>query len=398
MRARNVLKALTPGGVIDELGFLMLQGAFADQFYPAVTTPMTRARYLIFIPAIYRHLEESGKAKGKNVDRISRDLQNDLLTALLKNEQTAIGKESGRAIVRPPSALYWNALAVLGVAKQRLSEWSYQNHLHASTMGLKVWRDEDDSAHMEETDSLWNPDLRLSHVMQGGAFPENTDFRLRSSEATFLLSGYAALKPSGNDCLITHLVNIARKGRIRDVAGIGHLWDIPFLSEETEKAVGHARLLSLFARGATLQYHRMLIEKRGEEDPGAGEAFVAWWEQARDDMAKWDTGGFFALLQKWGEDRRPERDRQFLAGWIERCKNGRNGQAVLDDSTARKIIGGREDNVRPGKQRLKVKYQLDSWRLMPAYRSEEIYQLGYRHSVGRQFAQDIADGLERENI
>ena len=47
-RARNVLKALTPGGVIDELGFLVLQGAFAEQFYPAVTTPMTRARYLIF--------------------------------------------------------------------------------------------------------------------------------------------------------------------------------------------------------------------------------------------------------------------------------------------------------------------------------------------------------------
>ena len=78
-RARNVLKALTPGGVIDELGFLVLQGAFAEQFYPAVTTPMTRARYLIFVPAIYQYLERSGKAAGKDVDRLSRDLQFDLL-------------------------------------------------------------------------------------------------------------------------------------------------------------------------------------------------------------------------------------------------------------------------------------------------------------------------------
>lgn len=396
MRARNVLKALTPSGVIDELGFLMLQGAFADQFYPAVTTPMTRARYFIFIPAIYRHLEESGKARGKDVDRISRDLQYQLLEALLKNEPTAIGRDSGHAIVRPPSALYWNALADLGVATRRLSESGYQKHLNAGTMGPKVWHDEDNAAHMEETDSLWNPELRLAHVMPDGTFPENTNFQLRKSEATFLHAGYAALKPNWNDCLITHLVAIARQDRGRNVAGIGHLWDIPFLTGETGNAATHARLLSLFARGTTLQYHRMLIEKRAEEDPGAGDAFVAWWEQARDKLAKWDTTAFFSLLQKWGEDRRRERDRQFIDGWIERCRQGRNGRAVLDDSAARKIIGAREDHVRPGKQRLKVKYQLDSWRVMPAYRPEEIYQLGYRHAVGRQFAQDIVDGLERE--
>src|SRR5687768_1838271 len=105
-RARDVLKALTPGGVIDELGFLVLQGAFADHFYPAITTPMTRARYLIFIPALYRYIEQSGKGTARDVDRLSRDLHFDLLTALLKNEKRAIGMESGRNIVRTPSEIY----------------------------------------------------------------------------------------------------------------------------------------------------------------------------------------------------------------------------------------------------------------------------------------------------
>ena len=59
-----MLKALTPGGVIDELGFLVLQGAFAEQFYPAVTTPMTRPRYLIFVPAIYQYLEQLRPGSG----------------------------------------------------------------------------------------------------------------------------------------------------------------------------------------------------------------------------------------------------------------------------------------------------------------------------------------------
>ena len=66
-RARHVLKSLTLGGTIDELGFLVLQGAFADVFYPAVTTPMTRARYFVFVPAIYRYLEESGEALARTL-------------------------------------------------------------------------------------------------------------------------------------------------------------------------------------------------------------------------------------------------------------------------------------------------------------------------------------------
>jgi hypothetical protein len=53
-RARDVLKALKPGGVLDELGFLVLFGAFADRLYPATNTVMTRARYLVFVPAIYK--------------------------------------------------------------------------------------------------------------------------------------------------------------------------------------------------------------------------------------------------------------------------------------------------------------------------------------------------------
>ena len=61
-RARAVLEALRTPGVIDELGFLMLNGAFAERVYPGVTTIMTRARYLIFLPAIYRYLEQSRKA------------------------------------------------------------------------------------------------------------------------------------------------------------------------------------------------------------------------------------------------------------------------------------------------------------------------------------------------
>jgi hypothetical protein len=58
-----------------------------------------------------------------------------------------------------------------------------------------------------------------------------------------------------------------------------------------------------------------------------------------------------------------------------------------------KLIEQREDYVRPGKQRLRVKYQLDAWRPLAHYRSDIHFQLEYRHGVGQVFAQDIAEGL-----
>jgi len=392
-RARHVLKSLIPTGVIDELGFLLLQGAFAEHFYPAVTTPMTRARYLVFVPAIYRHLEESGKARRKDADRLSRDLQHDLLRALLDSRERAIGIEGGRNIVRPPSSIYWNALAVLGCATRRVSEASYQRGLSEGLFGARVLRDDDGVAHDDDDESLWNAALSLSHVMPGGAFPQKTDFRLRKTEAEFLQAGYARVRPGGQHNLITHSVGLQTGRGTQGLEQIDYLWELPSLAEETADAAEHARKLSLFARGTTLQYHRMLIEKKKDEDTGAADAFGEWWKRAHSDMGSWDLEAFFALIRRLNVVPRST-DRSFFKDWIERCVSSRTSKAALDDTASRVLIAGREDRVRPGKQRLRVKYQLDAWG-QPPYRADEIYLLRYRHQVGRVIAGDIAEGLRR---
>jgi hypothetical protein len=393
-RARTVLKALAPGGVIDELGFLVLNGAFADRFYPAVTTPMTRARYFFFVPAIYQYLERSGKGVGRDVDRLARDLQYDLLKRV-DSELGAIGKESGRAIVRPPSEIYWSALAVLGLAKQRTSLALYQRRLSEGVFRAQTVRDDDEAVHPEDVESLWDPALRLSHVLPGGVFPDGTTLRLRRTEAAFLRDRYASLRPDGHHTLITHMVTLARERGLASLDGISLPWDIPGLPEGTAQIVDHARRLSLFARGATLQYYRLLIEKKGEEDAGANTAFIAWWEAAHEKLQTWDQEGFFTLLRKWDADRRPIYDRAFLGKWIARCVAARSGEEALRDADARAAIAERENRVRPGKQRLQVKYQLESWRPPRDYGAGHFYQLQYRHPVGLQFAEDIVDGLER---
>ena len=393
-RARNVLKALTPGGVIDELGFLVLQGAFADHFYPAVTTPMTRARYLILVPAIYQYLEASGRATGRDADRIARDLQYELLKTV-ETEPGAIGKLSGRKTVRPPAEIYWNALGTLGLARAGVSLSSYHRQLTSGVFKAQRIRDDDAAVHPEEAESIWDSNLRLSYALPNGVFPSSTTLRLRKAEATLLRGRYAALMPGGHDTLITHLVSLAERRRLSGLDGIDWPWEVPELPAKTARIVEEARRLSLFARGTTLQYYRLLLEKKGEEDTGADRAFLAWWESAHEDLAAWDLDAFFALVRSWDADRRPVHDRAFLGDWIARCVAARNGSEALHDPEARAVIRRREDHVRPGKQRLRVKYQLDAWQPFRDYGVGQLYQLGYRHPVGRQFAEDITDGLRR---
>jgi hypothetical protein len=394
-RARQLLKTMTQSGVIDELGFLILLGAFADHFYPAITTPMTRARYLIFVPAIYQYIEHSGRAVGRDVDRLARDTQFSLLQALLRNEHTAIGKEGGRLIVRTPADIYWSALGTLGIATKRISEASYQAQLRAGAFNRATLKDDDNAVHPDEQESLWHASLRLSQVMPDGVFPASTDFRLRKNEATFLAARYADLRPGGRPCLVSHLVELSLDGRMPPGADIASVWEIPFLSQESGAAADHARRLSLFARGTTLMYHQMLIEKRRITEKDASPAFSAWWERARDDLGGWDVDAFFALVTSWNANRRPKQDRAFLQDWIGRCVAARSAADALADRTARSVVETRERVVRPGKERLRVEYQLKAWNPAPAYRPDNLYQLEYRHSVGARFAHDIAEGITR---
>ncbi len=393
-RAREVLKALRPGGVIDELGFLILTDAFSERLYPAVTTPMTRARYLLLVPAIYLYLERSGRAIGRDADRLARDLQFGLLERV-RSEMGAIGKESGRAIVRPPAEIYWGALAALGLATRRTSLATYHRQLEGGEFRPLSVRDDDAAVHPDETPSLWDLKLRVEHLLEEGTFPEGTTLRLRKGEARLLRDRYSALCPDGNRSLIASMVELGALQGLASVEGVEFPWGIPEVTGPTARTIRHARLLSLFGRGTTLQYHYLLLKKKGLQLDNVIAAFSDWWAHAREDMDRWDLDDFFLLVGGWHANRRPVQDRRFLTVWIERIVEADSGLTAIEDPSAQRSIAEREDSVRPGKQRLRVKHQLDSWQPVQNYGLKDWFQFGYRHSVGRQFAHDIVEGLQR---
>ena len=131
-QARRIIAAFKEDDTIDALGFLRISERFDDWCYPAVTTPMTRARYYLFVPAIYRALERQQLGLRELRDG-AESMQHQLRRILVKTERPrngVIGERADDKIRRLPSALYWSSLTTLSLLARRadgrsLSEAAY---------------------------------------------------------------------------------------------------------------------------------------------------------------------------------------------------------------------------------------------------------------------------------
>lgn len=393
-RARALLRTLSQPGVLDELGFLVLLGAFSDRLYPAINTIMTRARYMVFVPAIMRHIEEKRLARTRAADAVARDLQYQLCQALSATDPSdlgIIGRQAGRDIARPPSNVYWTAFAELGVATSRVSESTYYEQLSVGSRSGSHIADDDGNLHDMESDEFWDPEYRTPGVLKpDGSFPAGTSFRLTYQEARQLQERYERLRPDGGTSLLAHLITLGEK-RAKVVADSPAPWDIPDLPAVLQRITEHARLLSLLARGAQLQYHALLFEKKRIADTGTLQAFEAWWARCRRDLAEWDlrdfqTLRFVATGQKAG-------DVTFLSEWRDAVCRGRTARSAYLDGEARDILKRRERDVRGPKGRLRSPFHLREWRAPDEYKPEDVFGLSFRHQTALRFAQDITDGL-----
>ncbi len=93
-RAQDYLRSLNEG-TLDELGFGIMRDAFADIFFPATSTIMTRARYFILVPSIYLATLQRGD-HGTNAKRKCERMELSLRKKLIENKTNpsrTIGKK-----------------------------------------------------------------------------------------------------------------------------------------------------------------------------------------------------------------------------------------------------------------------------------------------------------------
>jgi hypothetical protein len=389
-QARDFIRSLQEEGVIDELGFLALQGRFSDLLHPATTTLMRSARYFYFVAGIYRRLEFEG-IRSSQVAYLVQQRQDELKAVLAtKDTVGVIGREAGMNLRQFPSQLYWSGLRKLGLFISNQSERAYQEQFDDIRRQRRGYQDDDKAAQGPESIQFWDQELPPTSFLdsEGHVRPGTTVNKFTKAEAIDLRKRFTTKFPNS---LLTHML-------AHRLVGIQFPWDCPKTSRELSIWLEHAKNMSLFVRGATLQYYVLLIEELDKlgiqkTKDSMQPIFERWWAEARDSLKEWSTSEFVTVPTVASALRPGNRgDRWFIDGWLDRCLTAPSAKSLLSDEKARDLIRERERRIKPTKSRLKHEKHLKQW--TPGRVDEGIYQFNYRHHIGSRFVSEILDGME----
>lgn len=405
-RAREYLAQFNTDNTLDELGFGILRDAFADVFFPATNTIMTRTRYLIFVPALCLIVEReklSGAVAANRLTQLENQLRESLET---EEERDVIGRLAKESLRRYPSSIYWNALRRLGVFLR--PGWGlsyYHSHLSQCYASRLAERDDDGLSHLTGSEQgTWDKGIKdlvsdgLSILDRNCKLPSSLNFVLTRAEAKYLRDKFSSVAvQDGRPSILSYLLEQ------RAPATFGYPWDAPHPPSLTAY-VSHARCLSMLVRGATLQYFHLLVRERqlraiAAPGPDVSDAFALWWEATHRDLGRWRIDEFLGLATQIGGLRRSI-DGMFLKEWLQLATTATDGPSLLNNPKAHESIRRRERSIRPNKSRLYHTEYLQRWTPPKATditsTSEDAnrvrYELNFRAPIGSTFVQDITGG------
>ncbi len=406
-RAREYLSQFNADNTLDELGFGILRDAFADVFFPATNTIMTRTRYLIFIPALCLVVEQE-KLSGTAAARRMTELENSLRELLeAEEERDIIGKRAKESLRRYPSSIYWSALRRLGIFLH--SNWGlayYQSHLADFHASMNAESDDDGLSHLNSPERRnWDRDVCAMFtdehsIMDGkGRLLTSLNFALTRHEARYLRTRFIALaQQEGRPSILSHLLDQGY------AESFGYPWDAPFPSS-LAPYVSHARCFSMLTRGATLQYFHLLQrerETRGISPPAYDlpDLFGRWWEATRQELGAWQVDQFLVLAAGIDGLRRPN-DAVFIRSWLKLATEATSADELLENAETHALIRNRERITRPSKSRLHHAEYLQRWKppepaeiaSMMSNVDRLRFALDYRAWIGSIFVRDIVLGL-----
>src|SRR6266404_709109 len=130
--ALDVIDLFREKGTVDELGIGTVRDAIADLLFPGTSTIMTRARYYLFIPWIYRR-HEGKKTPSNEIANSARKDEIAVIEALAKTADLrgVIGIEARANLKRLPSTIYWQGLGQLGIRRYPGARDGYHRALDA---------------------------------------------------------------------------------------------------------------------------------------------------------------------------------------------------------------------------------------------------------------------------
>ena len=369
----------------DELGLGQIRDALSDALFPGTSVLLTRARYFLFVPWLFREgarLRYEGARLSSWVDQQERRLIGALRDG--GDLDGLIGRNVGVAVQNLPSGIYWNSLRRFGILRHQGTE--------AQIVGLRQISRPlgEETEFLERSDSVWAPSIPEP---PGGFFSlSRCDFALTHDEATWLAERIVNAVP---DTLLQFLV---AKGNRPEVTA-RYAWEDPDVAVATGRvrnALDEARRFAVAMHGAALLYNVLLAERAGKlgllEHEQRRDNYAAQLEEWLREVESSDLGGW-DLNQLWTlvtEQERPAAARtlSFVTDWVALTLK-RTSHGLADDPHARALIMNREVFQKRGRARLRNDRLMRQWG-----GASGSARLNFRWPVVARLLDDIARGRE----
>jgi len=374
----------------DELGLGSIRDSFADQLFPGTSTIQRHLRYMLFVPWIYKTLEDKQVLAEKfaiQADRMERDLIQPLIDA--DGDAGVIGQRAGYNLMRLPSSIYWAGLGVWGIRLIPFTQDEYHrriDEIYRQRDALKALekdaqaRGDDIDFEQRKASLTWHPCLPTPP----DNFPTEADFILSGEEAEFIRDRIEGSCPNS---LLSFLTLHC------EPADTNAPWEHPdyvSFSDEHKELLTHARLFSETMHGAALSYNIQLAQLRNHEDLVAKhrESFAEWTASIPlDEIRSWSINRLWELTVGHGHTITPQ-TRLFVQQWIEHICN--SPQGLLLNADAMNLVERREMKLKGARSRFQNRRALEQW----SGRSG-LVRLVYRWPTVKVFLNELHNGLNR---
>ena len=377
----------------NDLGLDRIAGSFSEMLFPGVTVQQRRARYLLFVPWIYLHLEGQG-VKPAEVHNRLRGLEVRLIDALRRSEDDAglIGSRSRENLQRFPSNIFWSGLRRWQIFLFPGSQDQYHASLGALYRERRRSADRSDDGEplYAVSTATWHPSLPGPPA----DFLETSSFEMTYEEAEFLQERIESSQPG---TLLALLVGLGE-----GCEAVQSPWQHPYLADfpdHIRRQLRHARAFSEAAHGATLLYNHMLAEassapgEAGSAADGFDDELGDWADRVEqsDALASWDRDEFWRLVSSVNM-RIPASTRMFFEGWCKIALSRNGPRTIATNGQARTLVTNCEHETKGPLARLSNPRRLEMWN-----RPEFVWPYSYGWGSTRRLLTDISIGLEGRN-
>ena len=384
-RAREIIRFFSQPESRDELGLGGIRDALSDTLFPGTSVLLTRARYLFFIPWLYREGARRGHVGSKLTGWVEWN-ERQLIGALRCGGDLdgLIGVQAGPAVKILPSTIYWNTLRRFKILRREATP--------GEVVGLpQVTRSVDDATEfLGQSNAVWAP--TIPPAPDGFFDLERCDFALTHDEATWLAERIVDAVP---ETLLQFLVERGSRGS----AGAAYPWEDPDAAAATGRirdALDEARRFALTMHGAALLYNILLAERAEQLElsryDGSRDNFAIRLDEWRreieaSDIGGWDLDGLWALIAERGA---PVKGRtcEFVAAWVNLAKQ-MNGRGLTDNEDARLLVRNRELFQKRSQARLRNDRLMRQWG-----GASGSGRIQFRWPAVGRLLNDIADGRE----